>query len=194
MLPPSLLVISRGWGPIDLPLRATSSPAHPLADIFHPPYPPIASQSISRDVPVARARALLFPLPISKGVAKAALYCAQHSHPPNPERAMTRSFPKRAQLYRARSASKEGTWPLPPHPSQAARCASTEDHQAPYPNPTSSIVYSPWNGTRFGPTAPVERAHSDCARSGSKGSTGAIPFYLLGRVLLGISHITVTGQ
>jgi len=28
----------------------------PLADIFHPPYPPIASQSISRDVPWARAR------------------------------------------------------------------------------------------------------------------------------------------
>ncbi len=33
-----------------------SSPAHPLADIFHPPCPPIASQSISRDVPFARAR------------------------------------------------------------------------------------------------------------------------------------------
>jgi hypothetical protein len=30
----------------------------------------------------------------------------------------------RAQFHRARSASKEGTWPLPPHPSQAARCAS----------------------------------------------------------------------
>src|SRR2546422_5211114 len=24
------------------PLRATFSPSHPLADIFHPPYPPIA--------------------------------------------------------------------------------------------------------------------------------------------------------
>ena len=46
----------QGWGLIDLPLRATFSPAHLLADIFHPPYPPIASQSISRDVPVARAR------------------------------------------------------------------------------------------------------------------------------------------
>ena len=31
--------------------------AHPLADIFHLPYPPIASQSISRDVPLTRARA-----------------------------------------------------------------------------------------------------------------------------------------
>jgi hypothetical protein len=27
-------------------------------------------------------------------------------------------------FHRARSASKEGTWPLPPHPSEAARCAS----------------------------------------------------------------------
>ena len=30
------------------PLRATFSPAHPPADIFHPPYPPIAAQSISQ--------------------------------------------------------------------------------------------------------------------------------------------------
>jgi hypothetical protein len=52
----------QGWGLIDLPLRATFSPAHPLADIFHPPYPPIASQSISRDVPLARARATCFLL------------------------------------------------------------------------------------------------------------------------------------
>ena len=40
---------------------------------------------------------------------------------------------ERAQFHRARSASKKGTWPLPPHPSQAARYASTEDHQAPSP-------------------------------------------------------------
>ena len=32
---------------------------------------------------------------------------------------------ERAQFHRARSASKEGTWPLPPNPSEAARCAST---------------------------------------------------------------------
>jgi hypothetical protein len=42
---------------------------------------------------------------------------------------------ERAQFHRARSASKKGTWPLPPHPSEAARCASTEDHQAPSPPP-----------------------------------------------------------
>jgi hypothetical protein len=37
----------QGWGLIDLPLRATFSPAHPLA---------------RRDVPLARARASCFPL------------------------------------------------------------------------------------------------------------------------------------
>jgi len=51
MIPPSSLVITSGMGLIDLPLRASFSLAHPLADIFHPPHPPIASQSISRDVP-----------------------------------------------------------------------------------------------------------------------------------------------
>ena len=30
-----------------------------------------------------------------------------------------------SSLHRARSASKKGTWPLPSHPSEAARCAST---------------------------------------------------------------------
>ncbi|TKS62954.1 MAG: hypothetical protein EWM73_01944 [Nitrospira sp.] len=29
-------------------------------------------------------------------------------------------------FHRARSASKEGNWPLPLHPSEAARCASTK--------------------------------------------------------------------
>ncbi len=38
-------------------MRASLSPAHPLADIFHPSDPPIAGQSISRDVPLALARA-----------------------------------------------------------------------------------------------------------------------------------------
>jgi len=53
---------------------------------------------------------ILYPL---QGVAEAALYCARHSHPPNPERAETRSRPRRAHSYRARSASKKGTWLLP---------------------------------------------------------------------------------
>jgi hypothetical protein len=36
--------------------------------------------------------------------------------------------------------------------------------------PPSLLVSLSWNGTRAGPTAAVERAHSDRARSGSKGS------------------------
>src|SRR6267143_2189029 len=42
---------------------------------------------------------------------------------------------ERAQFHRARSASKEGNWPLPFHPSEAARCASTgivPGHPAPF--------------------------------------------------------------
>ncbi len=46
MIIQSSLVFSQGWGLIDLPLRATFSPAHPLA---------------RRDVPLARARAFDFP-------------------------------------------------------------------------------------------------------------------------------------
>ena len=69
----------QGWGLIDLPLRAAFSPTRPLADIFHPPYPPIASQSISRDVPLAQARAFRFFIPLLKGVAKAALNCAHRT-------------------------------------------------------------------------------------------------------------------
>src|SRR5437016_11975611 len=47
----------------------------------------------------------------------------------------------RAQFHRARSASKEGTWPLPPHPSQAARCASTGIVPA-TPPPFSASCYT----------------------------------------------------
>jgi hypothetical protein len=39
-------------------MLASVSPTHPLADIFHPSDPPIAGQSISRDEPLASARAL----------------------------------------------------------------------------------------------------------------------------------------
>ena len=44
--------------------------------------------------------------------------------PANLERAATRSCLRRAPFHPACSASKESTWPLPPHPSEAARCAS----------------------------------------------------------------------
>ena len=56
----------QGWRLIDLQLRAAFSPTRPLANIFHPPYLLIASQSISRDVPVAQARASQFSLALFK--------------------------------------------------------------------------------------------------------------------------------
>ena len=40
------------------------------------------------------------------------LHCAQHSHPPNPERAETRSCPRRPPLHRGGSASKKDAWLL----------------------------------------------------------------------------------
>jgi hypothetical protein len=90
---------------------------------FHPPDPPIASQSISRDVPFARAKAFPFPIPpLGEG-------------PRLPSTARI----ERAQSHRARSASKEGTWPLPIHPSEAARCASKGIVPA-TPSPLFSIL------------------------------------------------------
>jgi len=48
----------------------------------------------------------------------------------------------RAPFHRARSASKEGTLPLPAPSSKAARCASTGDHQASSPYPSGRISTS----------------------------------------------------
>ena len=48
---------------------------------------------------------------------------------------------ERAPFHRARSASKEGTWPLPAHPSEVARCASTGIVPA-TPLPFSASCYS----------------------------------------------------
>ena len=48
-------------------------------------------------------------------------------------------------FHRARSVRKKGTWPLPPHPSEAARCASTEDHQAPSSPFIDSSPSPPYN-------------------------------------------------
>ena len=66
----------------------------------------------------------------SQGNSQTALNCAALSPAPL-RRAETRRLPKRAHSDRARSESKEGTWPFPPRPSEAARCPSTEDHQSP---------------------------------------------------------------
>jgi len=54
----------QGWGLIDLPLRATFSPAHPLA---------------RQGVPSARARAFQDSSSLVKGSAKAALHCAHRT-------------------------------------------------------------------------------------------------------------------
>jgi hypothetical protein len=86
-----------------------------------------------------RARAFRFSPLRPRGSSQTVLHCARHSHPPNPERAETRSCPKRAPSF----------WMII----------------------KSSLASLPWNGTRVAPPAAVERAHSDRARSGSKGST-----------------------
>ena len=58
----------KGWGLIDLPLRATFSPAHPLA---------------CRDVPLARARASCFLLciikPSPQGSRRTVLHCVHRT-------------------------------------------------------------------------------------------------------------------
>ena len=82
----------------------------PLRTAFSPAHP-----LARRDVPLARARAFQFAKPRFR------------EWPRLPFTARI----ERAQFHRARSASKKGTWPLPPHPFKAARCASTEDHQPP---------------------------------------------------------------
>ncbi len=86
------------------------------------------------------------------------LNCAPLSHPPTHWHAETchhpgrgpsdfQTFPEgvgrlfftarieRPPFYRGGSASKKNGLPTPSHPSEAARCASTGDHQAPSPTP-----------------------------------------------------------
>ena len=120
---PILKLHVKGW-PDCLQLRATFSPSHPLADTFHPPYPPIASQSISPDVPLARARAFQLFFPPFWGVAKAALYCAH--------RATTVSSWGLCE--------QKGHLAAPSHSSEAARCASTGDQQTTLLSPFYSFL------------------------------------------------------
>jgi|CXWL01.1.fsa_nt_gi hypothetical protein len=108
MILPSLLVTSPGMG------ADRASSARNLLTLHNP--------LARRDVPLARARAFQASLPILKGVAKAALYCAHRT----------------STFLSCAFCEQEGTWPLPPHPSEAARCASTEARQ-PSSSPT---IYS----------------------------------------------------
>jgi len=164
MIPPSSLVISQGWGLIDLPLRATFSPAHPRADIFHPPYPPIASQSISRDVPLAQARASCFLL------CDTTLSFLRES----PDWPSVRASDEHCLIVRVLRARRM-VWRLLSCPSKLARFLNSQGGPIGLPLRTSNVPSKlactslQRNGTHAGPTAAVERAHSDCARSGSKG-------------------------
>ena len=49
----------------------------------------------------------------------------------------------RAQFHRARSASKEGTWLLLPHPSEAARCSSSFYQRYPADRVTADYLARP---------------------------------------------------
>jgi len=99
--------VVRGWGLIDLPLRATFSPAHPLA---------------RRDVPLSLARASCF------------LLCTITPSRPgeSPDCPSLRASNEHSFIVRVLRARRI-VWRLPSHPSEAARCASTEDHQPPPP-------------------------------------------------------------
>ena len=83
------------------------------AQFFHPPDPPIAGQSISRDVPLARARAFRFSIPLFEGVAKAAYYSAHRT----------------STFLSCAFCEQEGHLAAPSHSSATARCASKGSNQ-----------------------------------------------------------------
>ena len=112
----------------------TLSPIQPRR-LLHPPAPSLPRQPLhpgtrlvpSKAAAIDHVRPLLsgdrddpncvlsqFPVLLPR-VAWSILNCAQHSHPPNPERAETRSCPRRAHFDRARSASRR-TARLPSRP------------------------------------------------------------------------------
>jgi hypothetical protein len=85
------------------PLRAALSPAHPLA---------------RRDVPVAQARALQFSHFSLEGNSQTVLHCAHRT----------------STVSSCAFCEQEGwSGDSLSYPSEAARCASTEDHQVPSP-------------------------------------------------------------
>jgi hypothetical protein len=87
----------------------------PTGRYFYTPYPPIASQSISRDVPRARARAFRF-----------ATLCPQGEPPDCP---LLRASNEHILIVRVLRARRM-VWRLPSHTSEAARCVSTGEHLA----------------------------------------------------------------
>ena len=96
-----------------LSLRAAFSPTRPLADIFHPPDPPIDSQSISRDVPLARARA--------NSESYISLISLLGEWPRLPFTARIERY--RCSFQACSFLSRGWVWLIPILPSEAARCA-----------------------------------------------------------------------
>src|SRR6202795_4534403 len=106
----------QGWGLIDLPLRATFSPTHPLA---------------RRDVPLARARAFCF------------LLCTITPSRPreSPDCPSLRASDEHRFIVRVLRARRM-VWRLPSHPSETARCASTRGLTGPSP-PAGGLFQHP---------------------------------------------------
>ena len=132
------LLSLQGRGLIDLPLRATFSPAHPLA---------------RRDVPLARARASCYVL------LNITLSLSRES----PDYPLLRASDEHRFIVRVLRARRM-VWRLPILPSEAARCASTEDHQAPSPSPIPTAPRRPTTSLRPSrPAAPTRPSASICS-------------------------------
>ena len=95
--------------------------------------------------------------------------CAQHSHPPTHWHAETCHYPGRGPLNPFYVSLRE--WSRLPLTARIERYTCSLQ---------ACSFHFPRNGTRVGPTAAVERAHSDRARSGSKGSA-RVSFHLFHR-------------
>ena len=150
-----------------------------MADIFHPPDPPIAGQSISRDVPLARARAFQFSIPLFRGVAEAALYCAhrattasswglceQEGHLAAPIPSSARAIPSTISFSRVAWSILDCA-----RPTRGVRDRALREHRR---HSVQAQVFTPflheeWPRLPF--TARIERALSECARSASKKGT-----------------------
>ena len=77
--------------------------------------------------------------------------------------------PSNEALLRARVPGAQDQRGSPPIPSSCAFCEQEGHLATSSPSPQGCLLYLSGNDTRSGPTAHVERAHSDRARSGSTG-------------------------
>jgi len=128
--------------------------------LFHPPALSLPNRLFALDAPCPKQGRSELSLLRGAGM----IPTARNIHPPRPQRAKTRfirarafQFPippleewprlpstariERAQFHRARSASKEGTWPLLPHPSEAARARARDRPSYPAPFSHSAIEH-----------------------------------------------------